>query len=325
MTVTPAVFPLALFALAQCPLHHAVIVPERRVIVETVGRAPSRDIEFAPDGALYSGTSISRDDGRTWTILSDAAGRRAVQLGGPHAIPPVVSREGRVLFAEILFDDPGTPLGQGPIAHAVEWNGSEWKILVNPMPEESIQPRFLVTDVTWNEPEKEPLVLSSDASLGAESLRMAGIEMGAATSFASALDLTLCVALREPAKFHLFTLGPPVWRWRPVATPGPVHDLAAGPNGLVYAACDQLGRRIAGGWNWKQWPPGFQAEHLAADLSRPLLAAWGGDRLVVSRDGGATMREIEPYGVIFAAWDPRRTDTLYVLRHTRELARVTLQ
>ena len=303
-------------------------------LVEPLGRFPSNRLVYDPAvrGRLYAGGHVSEDGGGTWRPLEHPTGQRAVLLGGARARVPAVSPGGAsVLCAEVLFEEPGTPPGLGPIAHAAEWRGGLWREVV-PAGEERLAaslprdawPRTKVKAVAYL-PSGESVVALSDALLvdGTRSVPAPG-ELRA---FLATSRGELYAAVEGQARFHLYHAASATAAWLPVPDTGPVHDLAEGPRDALYVATDsRLGRQQEGGWQWTRWPAELRPRRLAAHPGEDLVAAWGAGRLGLSRDGGRSLRicRLKDTAVSWAAWDPFAHDSVTVLDLQGNAFRVSL-
>jgi hypothetical protein len=301
-------------------------------VVEPLGRFPSNRVVYDPavEGRLYSGGHVSEDGGASWRPLEHPGGMRAVLLGGDRARAPAVAPGGTaVLCAEVLFDAPGTALGLGPIVHATEWRGGLWRTLV-PADEDlastapkDLWPRTRVKAVAYL-PSGESVVATSEAVLVGER-RMP--TPGPLRAFLATSSGEMYAAVDGQARFRLYRAASAGSAWLPVPDTGSIHDLAEGPGGALYVATDfKLGRGGPEAWEWIPWPAELRGRRLAAHPRHDLLAAWGGGRLGLSRDGGRGMRicRLEDTAVSWAAWDPFTADSVTVLDRHGDAFRVLL-
>ncbi len=291
---------------------------------ERIGHAPLPMIaaDWRDENRLFSGTFVSTDGGRSWKELADRGGRRIVLLGGPHAIRQVVSQNGKVLFGEVLFDEPPKPLGLGKIAHAVEWDKGEWRVVQGEIYPDAFQPSMRVAAVRYQAASERPIVIMEREIIGGDDMETPGKTIaGAVTNLNAAY-----VAVREAGKFPLYKVTS-AQSWAPVPGARNIVDVDASPEGVVYAAGETFGREVAQSWRWTPWPQHFVAEHIRVHPQKSeWVAAWGGGRLVVTPDGGTSFRHINLPGttIIDVAWTPSAGNVLLALDANRNIHRVRL-
>lgn len=308
-----------------------VILPPRFLRVraaapDRIGHPPLMMIAADPRQAdrLYSGPFVSNDRGRTWSELKDARGLGIHLLGGPHALAPVVSPDGSLLFGEVLLDDPVQPLGRGPIAHAVEWRDGAWKVIRSETDADRYQPAMRVASLRYQPATRRPAVVMEDEIAGAIESETPGRTIAGAMGAAS----NACVAVHETGKFSLYCgNGPTARDWLPVADARDVVDVDATSSGVIYAAGDRFGKNVADKWVWTPWPPGFTAERVLAHPEKNgLVAALGKGRLIVTSNGGSSFADATPSGMTIesASWQPSTSDSMLVIDAKGDVYRLRL-
>ena len=281
-----------------------------------IGTAPSADIRFDGNARLFSGASFSDDGGRTWSALT-SGGRRGVLLGGPRVVRPSAGPNGRILFGELLFDEPGVAFGHGPIAHAVEWDGSDWNVLLAESEKDKRAPAIMTPAVAYDG--TTPLIAAGSSILKGKSFAP-----GRVVSLLAARDGSIYVGVQY-AGFGLYRAANRTSEYLPIPSYGAVMDLAESKTG-IFAVGERFGCMTSGRWEWREWPRGFHAERVAAHPTAPNVAVAGNGRLFVSRDGGATLEELSaPKAVYAAAWDPRVSNSLLAVAHRNSLFRVVIE
>lgn len=295
--------------------------------IESTGRAPSFRLQFDPAGRgrLYSGGSVSDDWGRTWHSFVGPNGSSVVLLGGRRAVSFAFGPNGRLLLGEVLFETPGTPPGQGPIAHAVEWNGTAWDVL------ERVQasapqapPELRVRGVGYLPGGIATIALP-------QAIRFTGgIQRetpGEVQGFLAASDGTLYVAIEGRTQFPLYCASGMNEPWLPVGGVPKVTAMAEGSEGTVYLAAERLGRGRRGVVDWDPSGMEFVASHIVAHPRAPLLAAWGRESLLLlSRDSGRSFTKVRwsDLRVGWVAFDPGRTDSFLVVDRAGAIHRLSL-
>jgi hypothetical protein len=128
---------------------------------------------------------------------------------------------------------------------------------------------------------------------GQERLVVDGVAVpvpGRLADLARAADGTVFAAIGDRGRLPLWMLPAADRPWRPIGGSGPVTTIAPGEPGILYAAGATLGRWDGARWTFTPWPDGFRPLSLRAHPAAPLVVALGDGRVVVSRDGGATVR-----------------------------------
>jgi hypothetical protein len=303
---------------------------EPTTVVDPLGRFPSRRVTYdgGVRGRLYAVGERSDDGGRSWQPLTGRGHEGVVLLGGDAALAPGVGPAGRLLFGEVLFDEPGVASGPRRIAHAVEWQGGRWARL-GPDDREPLAgspgsgPG--VRGIGYL-PDGRAVVATRDRVLvGGETLSQCPTGM---TALLVTTSGTLYVAVDDPGRFSLYRADGPGAPWLPVAGMGRVDGLAEGIGGRVYVASGaRLGRGSGSDWAWSALPAGLVPEAVAAHPRAPLVAVWGDRRLAISRDGGATLVAcpLKDLPLAWAAWDPFATDSLTVLDPEANAYRLKLE
>ena len=288
---------------------------ETPVALESLGRFPATRVVYDPrvPGRLHSGGEMSEDSGRSWRPLVGDDGRRIVPLGGSRSLAPALGPGGSVLYGEVLFDEPRVPRGLGAIAHGAEWRGERWHALL-PVdlsdPYSSEEPRWRVASLAY-------LRGGPALATGNEVLLPSGGSLHPPVQVSALLassDGATWIATHDTGRFPLYVDTDGAGSWQPVAGAFPVAALAEGGGG-VCAAGTHLGRRGAdGAWRWTALPL-TRSDGLAAHPRLPLVAVWGQDRLLISRDSDAQPTPVPLGGIeiAWAAWDPARDDALTLL------------
>lgn len=301
--------------------------PARAVVpVEDVGPFPATRAVYDPGvpGRLHCGGEVSEDGGRTWRPLAGDDGRRVVPLGASRALAPALSRDGAVLYGEVLFDEPGVPRGLGGLAHGAEWRDGRWRALI-PVDlagfDAADEPRWRVAGVAY---------VRGEAALATED----GLVTGRGESIAAPVrarailvssDGATWVATDEPGRFPLYVDADGSGAWLPVAGAPPVWALAEGGGG-VAAAGRRLGRRGADG-TWRWWGASVgPLEGIAAHPRLPLVVTWGPGGVVLSRSPEAAPSRVAlgSVEVAWATWDPASEDSLLVVDRRRFARRVSV-
>jgi hypothetical protein len=289
--------------------------PDAPPALEPLGRFPPTPVVYDPavPGRLHSGGELSEDGGRTWRPLVGGDGRRIVSLGGARALAPALGPEGRVLYGEVLFDEPSVPRGLGAIAHAAEWRGDGWNALLpvdlseRAAPDE---PRWRVNAVAYLRG-RPALAVENELLLPSGDTLDTPVRVTALLADSSG---AVWVATDDPGRFPLYVDPHGTGSWQPVAGAFPASALAEGGGG-VSAAGKSLGRRGAdGSWLWTGLP-NTPFGGLAAHPRQSFVAVWGPGWLWISRDAASRPKRV-PLGdleVAWAAWDPARDDALTLL------------
>lgn len=293
-------------------------------VPERVGTSPDGWIRFDPEdpGRLLAGAHASVDRGRSFRPLSDGNQKTVRLLGGARAVHPAFGPSGRMLFGEVLFDEPGVPFGHGAIAHAVEWDGAGWRIL-GILPYDPSSPEMAVRFVGYLE--GRPVIATRAEAI---------METGSSLDFPAPVETALVTrsgalyaATRAGEAFPLYYAEGWGETWKPVGGTGAVLALTEGASGIVYAVGSGLGRGSLGSWRWTAWPEGIQPTAIAAAPDGPRVATWGNGRLAVSLDGGETLSTpvSERISVVWAAFEPGLEGALWFVDSSKALYRILLE
>lgn len=293
--------------------------------VETVAKFPQGGFVFDPavrDRLLAFG-SESRDGGLTWAALKGRRGERVVSLKGPRTTPPVV-REGRLVLAEALIDEPGIDFGRGPIAHAAVFNSGEWTVLLGERPEDVATPALPVRSAGFLPSGEAFYVIEEDLIAEKSRIEIPGPHQAL---FASAGDGSLWVGTAAGAgRFPLYRLGSQSEGWAPVEVPAKFEaKVVAEAAGVTLVGGRSLLVASPSGWIEKPWPTGFLPAEMAGHPKARWIAAWQAGVLVVgSLDGPLRRCRLENFVVTWAAFDPFRTDSITVTDAEGNAARLSL-
>jgi hypothetical protein len=272
------------------------------------GRLPDPRVVFDPasQGRLYSATSTSADGGRTWEPLR-SHDLTSLRLSGS-SLGPIVGPEGRLLFTEAELSGPLLETRMPGLAHAVEWSGGNWRVL---WPADPASPASTPVRAATYLPSGEALVALEERVRLADGREWESPARAALLLAAS--DGQVYAIAKERTRFALWRTRGPEGPWLPMGGSGPIVA-AAEAGGVLYAAGQRLGRWSGSRWSFSVWPFRFQPSGLAVHPRAPLVAAWGGGGLAVSRDGGRSFlrARLGPFQVAQAAFDPFRTDVLLV-------------
>jgi hypothetical protein len=280
--------------------------------LEDLGRFPATHVVYDPrvPGLAHAGGEVTYDGGRSWQALTGDDGRRIVPLGAARALAPALGPAGRVLYGEVLFDEPAVARGLGALAHGAEWRDGRWHALLpvnlddRYAPEE---PRWRAVAVAYKR--GQPLLATDEGLLLPESFALQVPVRVKALLAAS--DGAVWLATEDLGRFPLYVDPRGTGAWQPVPGAPAVAALAEGGGG-VAAAGERFGRRTPdGAWHWTASPVG-RLEGIAAHPRLPLVAAWGARGLMLSRDAHAEPQAVRLGGVklAWAAWDPTRDDAV---------------
>lgn len=293
--------------------------------MQTVGKFPQAGFVFDPvvrDRVLAFG-SESRDGGLTWAALKGRRGESVVSLKGASTAPPVV-RDGRLLHAEVLFDEPGIDFGRGPIAHAAVFDSGEWITLLGERPEDIVAPALPVRSVGFRASGEAFYVIGDDLIAEQSKLEIPGPHQAL---FAGADDGSMWAGTALGfGRFPLYRLGPQREGWTPVEVPEKFEVRVVGEAaGVALVGGRSLLVASPSGWIEKPWPTGFLPEGLAGHPNARWVAAWRKGVLVVgSLDGTLKRCRLEDFAVTWAAWDPFRSDSIVVTDALGNAARLAL-
>jgi hypothetical protein len=129
-----------------------------------------------------------------------------------------------------------------------------------------------------------------------------------------ALDGTVYVRISDANRFSLWFTKTASDPWRPIGGAGPVEVMAAGEPGVLYVGGRQLGCWRDGAWMRTDWPDRFEPTSLRAHPRAPLVVALGRGEMVVSRDGGRTLRRVRfgGRGVFWVGLDPFQSEEVLI-------------
>jgi hypothetical protein len=298
-------------------------------ITVPLGRFPSLRLIYDPEtrGRLYAGGAWSEDGGATWASWTDPAGRHIVLLGASRARLPAIGGDGRMLFGEVLFEEPGVVSGLGSIAHAAEWRDGRWEILLEASeerPSSRLWPRMPVIGVAYL-PSGDLLIARRESLLvvGRRSVPTPGAVHELLVTSAG----ELYAAVKDPGRFETYHAHDIGSAWRPIPDVKAVSAFGEGPDGTIYmVAQGRLGRGHGTQWMWSPRPVPLRADHLALHPGTGWLALWGEGRLGLSKDGGRTTVacRLDDVEVAWAAWDPFTTETLTILDYAGNAFRLDL-
>ena len=282
-------------------------------VLEALGHFPGGPVTYDAEvrGRLYAGGRVSDDGGRSFRPLQDSAGRGALPLRR-RWLRTAAGPGGRLLFGEVLFEEPRVATGLGTFAHAVEWRDGGWTTLVSDDEERwpaDGGPRLLVCGLGYM-PDGTSVVATAEEVRFGDGRRLQpppGLRR-----LLVARNGDLYAAAGDSASFGLYVATSDTPSFLPVSGVGRVEALDEGVGGVVFLALGgRLGRGARRQWQWTDKPIAVSVEQLAAHPRAPLLAAWGRGALAVGRDERTLvvcrLGELE---VQWAAWDPFATDRL---------------
>jgi hypothetical protein len=256
---------------------------------------------------------------------------------------PAVSPDGRLLYAEVLFDSPGIEPGFGEIVHAVEWDGSAWNDIF-PATErwagsaptgdcagaasadafDRDTPGLPVLEVAYGPAGRYVLLTRSGIVWPSGVVETPDVPQ----TMLVASDGAVYLALAKHTGFTFFhtpRLGAP---WEPIGGMAEVVSICESQSGAILAA-GQGGIFRGGGEDWPATPSwrGFGIRRLVAHPSADLVVALGRQLLISVDDGRSFLPAPLPgdHDVEWMEVDPSRDDTIVCVSARRRAFQVKFE